>query len=104
MSVVVNGRVPDELAVWVEAYARERGVSKSDLVVTALVSLREAAESGVVVTRERVRALRAAEARGVRPSRVDFARATAARSELFRGLQVPPSTRGIKPSKEKESR
>jgi hypothetical protein len=40
MSKVVSGRVPDELADWLDGYARERGVSRAAVLTSALESVR----------------------------------------------------------------
>lgn len=47
MAKVLSGRVDEDLAAWVEAYADERGVSRSAVLEAALKGLREDAKSGV---------------------------------------------------------
>jgi hypothetical protein len=47
MSKVVSGRVPDELADWLDAYAKERGVTRASVLASAIVALRGDAAGGV---------------------------------------------------------
>jgi hypothetical protein len=47
MSKVVSGRVPDELADWLDAYAKERGVTRAAMLASAIEALRGDAAGGV---------------------------------------------------------
>jgi hypothetical protein len=44
---VFSAKVPEDLARWVDDYASERGVSRSEILQAALRGLREDAKSGV---------------------------------------------------------
>lgn len=114
---MVSMRLDDDLIAWADAYAKKRGVSRSELLAQATMSFKEACESGVPEFRERVRrqsygkaqcggeasATHAWVSRGgkrvcsvcgkVKPSREDFARSTADRTELFSGLEAPASVK-----------
>lgn len=52
---MVSLRLPEELAAWAEAYAAQRGVSRTDLLIEGLVSFREDCERGVPEIREQIR-------------------------------------------------
>lgn len=115
---VLSVRVDDGLADWVDAYAKERGVSRQVLLENALQDFKDDAARGVPEFRERVKrqsyagkvncqgersavhpwvtknGVQVCEACGkVKPSREDFARATADRSEVFDGLEAPASVK-----------
>lgn len=97
---VLSLRVPEELAEWADEYAAARGVPRQELLENALQSFREDCEAGVPEFRERVRRVVSAGEREPgepKPSREDFARACAERSELFANLRTPDSVKGIKP-------
>lgn len=66
---VVSLRLPEELLDWATAYAKERGVARSDLLVQGLQSFREDCEAGVPeIRRDRVERAKAAAAGAVRPA------------------------------------
>lgn len=123
MSKVVSVRLPEELAEWVESYAKQRGVERTVLLESAIVAFKEDCDTGVPELRERIRRNRAAQQPkagecscpswddGVRgfsqkcpvhgnKTREEFNAATAARSELFRQLTPPESVRfGVEAAK-----
>jgi hypothetical protein len=47
MSKVVSGRVADELAEWLDGYAKERGVTRAAMLASAIEALRGDAAGGV---------------------------------------------------------
>jgi len=53
---MVSLRLPEELLVWATEYAEARGVSRTELLASALVSFREDCESGVPELRQAARA------------------------------------------------
>lgn len=57
---VLSVRVPEELAAWLDEYAKERGVSRTDLLASALASFREDAKAGVPDLRTKIAEVRAA--------------------------------------------
>lgn len=115
---VLSVRVDDDLAEWVDAYAKERGVSRQVLLENALRDFKDDCASGVPEFRERVarqsyagkvncqgersavhpwvtkNGVKVCSVCGkVKPSREDFARATADRTELFSQLEAPASVK-----------
>lgn len=118
MSKVLSFRVEDDLAEWADSYAEERGVSRQVLLENALKEYRDLCARGVPEFRERAARQSYAgkvNCRGeasavhpwverngvlvcevcgkVKPSREDFAKATAERSEFFDGLAAPASVK-----------
>lgn len=117
MSKMVSVRLEDELVAWLDGYAEKRGVSRTELLGSAIESFRDDCERGVPDLRRAVRELRCEPKpgecvcpvfddgrRGFRQacpvhggrSREDFARLTAERSELFSRLKPPASVHGVK--------
>jgi hypothetical protein len=47
VSKMVSLRLPEDLAEWADEYAKQRGVSRSDLLIEGLASFREDCQSGV---------------------------------------------------------
>lgn len=115
---MVSLRLDDDLIAWADAYAKERGVSRSELLVQATISFKEDCDRGVPEFRERVKrqsyagkvscqgersavhpwvtknGVRVCSVCGkVKPSREDFARATADRTGLFSQLEAPASVK-----------
>lgn len=97
MTKVLSLRVPDDLAAWADEYAGLRGVTRQDLLVSALESFREGCLSGVPELRARIRLVQEPVRSGLKPAREDFAVACRERAELFGGLRSPASARGGKP-------
>lgn len=98
---MVSLRLDPELVEWADGYAKQRGVTRTVLLETALEDFREDCKSGVPDLRRNLRAVRAneaaARAAAPKPNRGDFDRAVADRSELFKGLAAPESVRfGVK--------
>lgn len=54
MTTAINLRLGDELAAWATEFAESSGVSRNDLLETAVATFRVQVESGVVGLRERV--------------------------------------------------
>lgn len=115
---VLSVRVDVALAEWVDEYAEQRGVSRQVLLENALRDFKDDCARGVPEFRERVKRQSYAgkvncqgersavhpwvtkngvqvckECGKVKPSREDFARATADRSELHSRLEAPASVK-----------
>lgn len=93
-STMVSVRLEERLLEWTDSYAKERGVSRTELIEQALLEYRELAASGVPQLRQRMRD-RDREVQVCRPSREDFARASAERAALFARLRTPDSVKGV---------
>lgn len=123
MAKMVSLRLDEGLLEWADAYAKERGVSRSDLLSEGLRSFREDCLSGVPELRKAAKVVIEPNGSGVcpksdsghrwsndsrrscrhcgRPGRDNvgeeggfFAEATMARAELFSGLRFPMSSNG----------
>lgn len=110
---MVSVRLDEGLVEWLDEYAKERSTTRTVLLENAIAGFREEARSGVPELRARVRAAQAPREgecccavfpdgrRGFRQAcpvhggktREDFAKATADRSELFRSMETPESSR-----------
>lgn len=123
-TTVKTVRVDESIGEWLDGYADKRGVKVQELLEAAIASFIEDAKAGVPDLKKLIRTHREAMApkapgsstdeadcacpkfennqRGFRNScpvhggktREDFAKATKARGELFRGLRTPDSIKG----------
>jgi hypothetical protein len=93
MTKIVTVRVPDDLREWLDGYAKERGVDRSTVLLTAIASFREDCQGGTPDLRVRPAPAR----RAGPPSREGFAQAAVDRTELFRRLRTPDSIKATRP-------